>query len=293
MERHAHKGIGVLIGVVLVVLDIVVWGAIRGVSGRAYSEIDFLDVGQGDSQLLLLPGGVTALTDAGPPRSVARALDGVMPSGKRYIDLAILTHPQLDHMGGFVDLLDRYAFGAFLWNGREDAAAQDTWRLIKEKLLAKGIPMIAIRGGDAIRVDESRISFLGPDTRDLMSKELNDTGLIEYIHTPQFSALFTADISARSERALVGRFDVHTDILKVAHHGSRFSSDEQFLKEASPKIAGIGVGKNSYGHPTKDALARLASVGAKIFRTDLNGTVRVIAENGKLKVFVERNERKD
>jgi beta-lactamase superfamily II metal-dependent hydrolase len=155
---------------------------------------------------------MTVLTDAGPPRNIARALDGVMPLGRHYIDLAILTHPQLDHMGGFVDLLDRYTFGAFLWNGREDAAARDTWQLVKDKLRARNIPMIPVRGGDRITLGASVIALLAPDTRGLMSKELNDTGIVELVRTPQFSVLLTADIGADIERELIKRFDVRADV---------------------------------------------------------------------------------
>jgi len=114
-------------------------------------------------------------------------------------------------------------------------------------------------------------------------KELNDTSVVALLVWRDFSALFTGDITSNVEQRLkqtVGRLTV----LKVAHHGSKFASDAGFLAAVKPRYAVIEVGKNNYGHPTQEALSRLAAAGAKIFRTDLNGPVSFSFSDGIVKI---------
>jgi competence protein ComEC len=108
------------------------------------------------------------------------------------------------------------------------------------------------------------------------------------VRTSEFQALLTGDIGANVEEDLVEKYDLRADILKVGHHGSKYSSSQKFLHEVQPKLAVIEVGENRYGHPTKETLSRLEAAGAHIFRTDQNGTVRVVVEESKLKIFVEK-----
>ena len=103
-----------------------------------------------------------------------------------------------------------------------------------------------------------------------------------------FSALFTGDIGAATEAALAEKYDLRADILKVPHHGSKFSSSAAFLRDVAPAVAVVEVGKNSYGHPTASALDRLALVGAQIFRTDEQGTIKIVPAAESLRVFMIR-----
>jgi competence protein ComEC len=105
------------------------------------------------------------------------------------------------------------------------------------------------------------------------------------METSGLKALFTADISTEIEKILSKTADIKADILKVGHHGSKYSSSLDFLRVVSPKIAVIEVGKNSYGHPTIEALKRLVEIGSRIFRTDKDGIVKIINDNGNLKVY--------
>ncbi|OGY99616.1 MAG: hypothetical protein A2945_03150 [Candidatus Liptonbacteria bacterium RIFCSPLOWO2_01_FULL_52_25] len=247
----------------------------------------FLDVGQGDGTLAVFPGGVKVLTDAGPDRKVVASLEKVLPPGDRYIDIATITHPQLDHFNGFNYVLDHYGVGAFITNGRSETKTVREWPEFLKKIREKNIPLITLGAGDGIRYDTNRIDFLSPNVGFLQSAELNDTGLVGLLQTPEFRALLVADIGFNVEDYLVSQgTDLRADILKVGHHGSKYSSGSEFLKTVRPKIAVIGVGeRNTYGHPAKEALERLTATTQHIFRTDLNGTVEIRAENGKLKVF--------
>ncbi len=280
-----------LVIIALVAVDAFVWTGVLQGAPRVTSSLHFLDVGQGDSELLLLPGDVAILTDAGPDKTVVRSIARVFPAGRHYIDIGIISHPQLDHYGGFRELLTHYRFGAIVTNGREATGARGEWGALTEALHAEHIPVIALRGGDRIRYGDAAILFLAPDEKLLRSKELNDTGLVGYITTPSFSALLTADIGTNVEKMLLKKnVPLAVDILKVGHHGSKYSTGSAFLARARPLLAAIGVGaRNSYRHPTVETLARLASSTARaILRTDQHGTISIIPQEGKLRVFTER-----
>lgn len=277
--------LSIIIIVALVALNFTVWAAILFNRPLNHPEIDFLDVGQGDSTLVVLPGGVKIMTDAGPDSKVVKSFEANGGSGK-YIDLGIISHPQLDHFNGFNYLLDRYSFGAFIINGREGEIPE--WKEFVAKTKALKIPLVVLMAGDRISYGDSNVDFLSPSPEMLGSAELNDTAFVDLIETGGVKLLLTGDIGKNIEDFLVKKYPPETlkaDILKVAHHGSKFSSGSSFLETVNPKIAAISVGKNTYGHPTKDALDRLAAVGAKIFRTDQGGTLKLVVGGGKLSVF--------
>ncbi len=247
----------------------------------------FLDVGQGDAELIAFTGNVRVMTDAGPDKAVLASLGKVLPLGDRYIDLAIVSHPQLDHFNGFNFILDQYKVGAFIINGRSDTKGIQEWPELLAKIKAENIPLITLEAGDSIRYGNNKIDLLSPNQAFDQSGELNDTGFVELIKTPGMRTLLTADIGFNVEDYLVqNHSDLEADVLKVPHHGSKYSSGDAFLRAVHPKIAVIEVGAhNSYGHPTKEALLRLASSSAKIFRTDQNGTIEVFVKNQKLEIF--------
>ncbi len=249
----------------------------------------FLDVGQGDAELAIFPGDIKILTDAGPDKKILSSLSNVL-GGDRYIDIGIISHPQLNHFNGFNYLLDNYRFGAFVFNGRTDSPAAGEWQTLLDKIKSRNVPLITLGAGDRIHYASSEIDFLSPDKDFIQSAELNDTGFVELIKMPEFKTLLTADTDFGVENYLVANnYPLVTDILKVGHHGSKYSSSDEFLHAVNPKIDVIEVGtKNTYGHPAPETLARLASTTAKIFRTDQNGTVEIIADNQKLKVYTEK-----
>ncbi len=267
-----------------------VWYDILFAEPTRRPEIYFLDVGQGDAELVVLPGNVKIMTDAGPDQKVVKSIEKVLPQGDKYIDIAVISHPQLDHFNGYHYLLDSYTFGAFIFNGRSDTETVKEWPALMEKIKSKHIPLITLEAGDTIRHQDTEINFLSPDKNFAQSAELNDTGFVEFVKTPDFRTLLTADIGFSVENYLM-RYgtEIQADILKVGHHGSKYSSGERFLEAVAPKVAVIEVGeKNRYGHPTKEVVGRLDGSGAKTFRTDQNGTIKVFAENRKLKIVVEK-----
>lgn len=274
---------------ILAAVDAALWFFVLTGPRLASPQFYFLNVGQGDSELVLLPkangGSVKLLIDGGPDAKVVEELGEVLSVGDRRIDLVLMTHPQLDHFGGFIEVLRQYDIGVFLGTGRAGTtkAYGELMRVIRERQ----IPYITLRRGSRVAYGGTVIDVLSPNARDLASKELNDGCLVLRIQTPETRALFTCDADENIERELIASDDVRADILKAGHHGSRFSSSVAFLRAVQPKVAVIEVGKNSYGHPTKDALSRLGDVGATIFRTDKNGMVRLAPVDGMLRVFAE------
>jgi competence protein ComEC len=245
-------------------------------------ELDFLDVGQGDATLLKLPG-VRILTDGGPDRKVLQSLEAV-DAGTKHIDLVVISHPQLDHFNGIRYVLDKYSVGMVILNGRNDDPGVGEWPLFLAELKSKNVPILVLEEGDRIKIGDTHIDILGPNPTFKESGELNDTAVIERIVTPDWSALLAGDIGFAVEDFLQHKLS-GVDILKVNHHGSRFSSGSSFLRAMHPQIAVISSGKdNHYGHPSPETLKRLEDQGVKVFRTDRSGSISIVRNNGNFRI---------
>jgi competence protein ComEC len=284
--------LGLIIILSLLTLDGFIWFAIFRERASPGPSDYFLDVGQGDGELVMFDGNIKVMTDAGPDGKVRDSLEKVMPVGDRYVDIAIVSHPQLDHFNGYAYLLDvGYRFGVFIYNGRADDPGVKAWPELLQKIRSKNIPLLTLGKGDSIHSGENEIDLLSPDKDFAQSAELNDTAFVELVKTPSMKTLLTADTGFNVEELLLARgMDIRADVLKVGHHGSKYSSEDAFLRAVDPKIAVIEVGaKNVYGHPAKETLARIvSSTRALILRTDRDGTVEIFSEGGKLKAIKEK-----
>lgn len=286
MNQYTINKIVYLMMMILVAGNIFVWRAIAFGGGAENLELYFLDVGQGDSQLINFPGDVQILIDGGRGPKVLNELARALPPQDRYIDLVIVTHPDFDHFGGLIDVLKTYKVGTVITNGRKGVAVAyaDFEKIIKEK----NIPTLVLGVGDKIRYEDAVLDVLWPlslSQRVGTAKNVNELGIVLMLKKGGLRALYTADIGFETERELVKKYDLSAQVLKVSHHGSKYSSDPAFLKEVNPKISVIEVGKNTYGHPTSQALNRLANVGSQIFRTDESGTIKLIFDGEKLIIY--------
>ena len=274
--------------VALAMLNAVLFSAL-GTAERetAGVSVSFLDVGQGDASLVELGNDMQMLIDGGPPNGrLLAAIGKALSPYDRTIELVVLTHPELDHYGGLIELLRRYEVGAFIDAGVTKEV--EAYGVLVKELTVRGVRRITLRAGDTIHYGTHTFTVLSPDDTLTYAKEKNDTSMVLAFESQGARFLFTGDIGAEVERAVVKAFDKPFDVLKVPHHGSKFSSVAEFLSAVRPTLAAIGVGKNSYGHPTREALARLEAVGARVYRTDHSGTITVQVENGVLRTFVER-----
>jgi competence protein ComEC len=284
---YKDKNIILVIFLVLVGFDLFLWSQILFFKNEP--KVYFLDVGQGDSSLVYLDN-ILFLVDAGPDKKVLQSLSRVFPKKVNYIDLAFISHPQLDHFGGFLDLLNKYDFGAFIINGRE---ADDKKREIYNKLISKleerKIPVITLNANDKIKYKNNLIEIISPDKNWIQSAELNDTSLVFRAKNPNFSILFTGDSGNNLLNYLSEKFDLKSNILKIPHHGSKYSFSEKFLKATSPNLALIGVGiKNRYNHPSKEFIDGLNNLNIPFFRTDLAGNIVISFKNNNFFVKTEK-----
>ncbi len=271
---------------ILIGFNIFIWYWVFAGGFSNNLNLYFLDVGQGDSELIKLPGNVKLLIDGGPDKKVLSSLANNLSSTDRYIDFIILSHPQLDHFSGLISVLERYKVGIFVYNGEDGEG--EAWKELLEVIKNKNIPMVVLRGGDSINYKDNKLVFLSPVGEIDKSSELNDTALVLELMSGGIKTLFTADVGFDIENYLVKKYDLDIDILKVGHHGSKYSTSTAFLNEATPNISIIEVGKNTYGHPTKETLNKLVGIGSSIYRSDLQGAVHIEANSGRVNVFTSR-----
>jgi competence protein ComEC len=275
-----NKKTFILIVVLLASLDVLVWRTIIFAESSDNLEIYFLNVGQGDSELVILPGGVKVLIDGGPNNKILNDLTAILQPTDRYLDLVINSHPHPDHFIGLIDVLKNYQVGAFIYNGRD--AGIPAWDELIKTAEENKVPQLVLAASDKIHYLDNEFDILSPDKNFINKKDLNETSLAVFLKSQNSKALFVGDIGAGPEKYLIDNFDIDADILKIGHHGSKFSSTAEFLKSVSPKIAVAEVGKNSYGHPTPEVLSRLASFGVAVYRTDTDGTIKLTINNGRI-----------
>jgi competence protein ComEC len=262
------------------VANIFVWGDVVCGGGLVNPNFYFLDVGQGDSEVIRVASNVTYMIDGGKNDLAGNVLSSILPFLRRRIDVLFVSHPQQDHLGGLFDVVRRYDVGVVVWNGEQNAL----WDSFARVLDDRHIPAIALAQGDQVQYGDVSMRVIWPVAGGMASDE-NERSLVMMFSDGGTSALYTADMTDRVERVLASMVTTTVDILKVAHHGSKYSSSAMFLDKVHPLVAVIEVGKNSYGHPTEEVLSRLADIGARIFRTDQSGTIRITKNGGDLRVW--------
>jgi competence protein ComEC len=262
-----------------------IWYAVFYFESHQNLTVTFFDVGQGDAIFIETPNGNQVLIDGGPDDGILSKLGREMPFWDRSIDAVILTHPDKDHVAGLIDVLKRYEVDLILWTGVKHSSAE--YRKWADLLDKKNIRAVIARAGQQIKIgDGAFFKILAPfdNLEKESSAKINNTSVVIRLDHGKNSFLFTGDIEKSVERRLL--FEAHelmdADILKVAHHGSKTSSLEEFLQAVSPDLSVIQVGrKNRYGHPAEEVLDRLASVGTTILRNDLDGDI-VIESDGNI-----------
>jgi competence protein ComEC len=254
-------------------------------------HVSFLDVGQGDAILIQTPNHQDILVDGGPSaQAISAELSAHMPFWDRTIELVVLTHPHDDHLTGLLEVLQRYKVLQVLYLDTvyDTPPAQEWLSLIKDK----GIKATAAKAGQVIDLGtkQSTIEVINPAPNSSVPDM--DNGVVLRVSDGNISFLLTSDISADSELDLITRrADLTSTVLKVAHHGSNYSSSAGFLSVVDPQVAVISVGAdNTFGHPGAETMQRLSNiVGAdNIYRTDLAGTVEFTTDGQKLWVKTER-----
>ena len=268
------KRIYVIVG--LVILIWAGWIAVEEINSNKL-EIVFFDIGQGDSIYIETPNDFQVLIDGGPSSAVLEKLGQEMPPYDRSIDLVVLTHPDSDHLFGLLEVLKRYKVENILWTGViKDTAEYKEWvRLIEEEQAN----IIIAEAGQKILLEKDNIylevlypleSVDGQET-----KSMNNTSVVARLVFEGGKVLLTGDISKKAEKELVENYnDLESDILKIAHHGSKSSSCFEFIEAVNPEIAVISVGENSWGHPSEEVLQTLQQFGIQTLITKKTGDIK-------------------
>ena len=280
--RHLRENLRRYTLVALFIASSLVWYAVANESVTGNLKVSILDIGQGDAIFIEAPGGGEVLVDGGPNRSVLSALSKIMPFYDRSIDLLVVTNPDKDHIAGFVDVIKDFKVGAMLIPGTfNDTAVYKTLLSVAEEA---GVRIILGRRGEKVTLGGGAyIDVLFPD-RDVSGLDTNTGSLIAKLVYGKTSMLLTGDAPSGTEEYLI-RLDgdkLKSDILKVAHHGSKTSVSQAFYGVVNPQMAAISVGAgNSYGHPNKETLDMLNQFGIKILRTDQLGTINFVSDGEK------------
>ena len=262
-------------------------------SGKLLS-VAYLDVGQGDCIFVQTPNGKTMLIDAGEA-AARESIDGyIAKMGIAKIDVLIATHPHADHIGGMAYVVEHYKTGAVYMP--KATSTSSAYRKLMGAIEKRGVKVNTAQTGVDIWLDEDLVvSVLAPLKSSYAN--VNDCSVVLKITYRQTTFLFMGDASEVSEQEMMQQNeDVDSDVIKVGHHGSATSSSKEFLNAVSPDYAVISVGqKNAYGHPSKSVLLRLGQAGARIYRTDLDGTVVITSDGNVISIVnpVSRRRQKE
>lgn len=259
-------------------------------------QIFALNVGQGDSLLIVTPGGKHVLIDAGTPQAGDDVVAALQKHHVSSIDLAVATHPHLDHIGGMGRVMKTMPVKAFLDSGQDYTSA--TYERMIKAIRDKGIKYIEAKRGMTFDLDPGiRLEVLNPAGNKKWITDVRSGGSVQNANSVvlrltygSFAMLFTGDAEAETEAEMMKAGEkVQAQVLKVGHHGSRYATSDEFLNAVKPQAAIISAGvDNKYGHPTQSTLDRLQADKAQIFRTDLQGEIAVITDGKNFQVQPER-----
>lgn len=249
-------------------------------------KIHFIDVGQGDSSLIITPQNKTILIDGGGSSGsdfdvgentlIPYILDG----GFTKINVVIISHFDQDHVGGILTLLQELKVGKVYISKQTEKS--ENYEKFLEIVNERKIKVYEVVAGNRIRIEKNLyFDVLWPAENQITTNVLNNNAIVCNLHYRDFSMLFTGDIEEIAEKEILELYFqnknlLKANILKVGHHGSKTSSTSEFLNVVKPQIAVIDVGKNNkFGHPNEGVLQRLNDLNCNIFRTDLNGEISI------------------
>ncbi len=245
---------------------------------EALLSVSYLDVGQGDATFVESPTGTQMLIDGGRDATVLAELAAAMGYFDRTIDVVVATHPDADHIGGLIDVLERYKVKRIVMtNNVNDTPAYEAFMRATERenadiVFAYRGQVFDLGGGEK---GSTTLSILFPD-RDVEHLESNTSSIIGRLSYGDADFLFTGDSPEAIETYLVGtdQAALQSEVLKAGHHGSRTSSHPSFVEAVRPRYAIISAGKdNDYGHPHKEVLDTFAKYSVQTKNTADEGSI--------------------
>ncbi|MBL9005615.1 MAG: MBL fold metallo-hydrolase [Myxococcales bacterium] len=265
------------------------------VDQRGTLSITFFDIGQGDAALVVTPTGKRILIDGGPPEGTNALLSALAERQIDRLDLVLLSHPHLDHLAGLRRVVERIPIATYMDAGYESTSPP--YRALLQALSERSIPVKQAKRGRSIDGGGGvTLLLLAPPDPfiDRSRSDVNANSVVVRLSYAGHSVLFTGDAEPETERWLLAQYGpgaspppetaglLAADVLKVAHHGGKYSSTATFLSVVRPQLAVISCAAvNDYGHPTPETLGRLEKVGARVLRTDQLGHITLRSRDGQ------------
>lgn len=247
-----------------------------GGSASGTLEVYFFDVGQGDSELIRLPGGENILIDAGTSSTEDELVGELRSLGAETLDLVVATHPHADHIGGMAAVIDAFDVRQVVMPrvSESDTPTTKTYENLLQSIADKGLTITPAEPGDELLSSGGAVlTVLAPNGEDY--GDLNNYSVVLRLTYGEDSFLFTGDAEEASEEEMLSLdWPLTATVLKCGHHGSETSTSPAFLDAVSPQYAVISCGvDNDYGHPDAVTLEKLEAAGAEVFRTDRQGSI--------------------
>ena len=295
-DKKLNKLIKIIVGVVILIVVAIQGNLFDNVSNVAASindstksdkidakvegnlSVSFLDVGQADS-VFIRNGNYNMLIDAGNNEDGEKLVNYFKSLGIGEFTYVFATHPHEDHIGGMDDIINNFKIDNYYMPNK--LSTTKTFMDVLDALDRRNLKYTVPNKGDTIKLGDVNIKviYAGDETNDI-----NDSSIILKLTYDKNSFLLTGDATSNVERKIYNE-DIKSDVLKVAHHGSSYSSTDVFLDRVKPYYAVISVGKNNiYNHPSNKTLEKLNKRNIKVYRTDLDGTIVFISDGDNLSV---------
>ena len=241
----------------------------------------------GDSTLIKIPSGETILIDTGEEDNII--VEFLLDKGIKKINYFVISHFDSDHSGKATEIIERLNVENLIVSKQTEKTSQFEGTIIAAK--RKNVNILQVEAGDNIKIRKGvELQILWPkNDKIVLENPINNNSIVCKFVYNNFSILFTGDIEEIAEKEIVKTYktdELNATVLKVAHHGSKTSSTEEFIKKVNPKVALIGVGKNNkFGHPNEQIIERQKKFGVKIYRTDEDGEICIsVDQKGRIKI---------
>ena len=248
-------------------------------------RVNYIDVGQGDSEFIEFPNGETMLIDAGTNESGQTVVNYIKSLGYTSVDYVIGTHPHEDHIGGLDDVINSFDIGKiYMPKVTTDTKTFDD---VLDAVENKNLTINTAKSGVVIaETDDFSVKIVAPVSEQY--DDLNNYSAVVKVSYKDNSFLFTGDAEELSENQITD--DISADVLKAGHHGSSTSSSDKFLDRVCPSTVVISCGEdNSYGHPHKETIEKLNSRNINYYRTDINGTVVATSDGSTITFTTDKS----
>lgn len=295
-DKKLNKLIRIIIGLVILIVVIIqgnlfdnVSNATASINDSAKSDkidakvkenfsVSFIDVGQADS-VLIRNGNYNMLIDAGNNEDGEKLVNYFKSLGIEEFTYVFATHPHEDHIGGMDDIINNFKIDNYYMSNK--LSTTKTFMDVLDALDGRNLKYTVPNKGDTLKLGDANIKVIYPGDD---KSNINDSSIVLKITYGKNSFLLTGDATSNVERKIYNE-DIKSDVLKVAHHGSSYSSTDVFLDRVKPYYAVISVGKNNiYNHPSNKTLEKLNKRNIKVYRTDLDGTIVFISDGDNLSV---------